>query len=88
MVNADGTRGGRWTIDDVCSLAQKRGFSTQMEQVEFWAVMCMMAADYGEVMKHYGMNSPELYADLARAWMNDPDAVEDKTREYLLHVVQ
>lgn len=87
LIGADGTRGGRWSMEDVRSLAEKRGYTTEAEMVEFWVVINMLRADYGEVMKHYGVSSPDLYADMARAWINDPDAVEDKAGKYMEHVL-
>ena len=88
LLGADGTRGGRWSMQDVRSLAEKRGYTTEAEMIEFWAVMNMLRADYGEVMKHYGVNSPELFADMAKAWINDPDAVDDKASKYLDWIVR
>lgn len=85
---ADGTRGGRWSLDETRSLAQKRGYTTEMEQVEFWAVINMLHADFCEVAKHYNVSSAEFFADLAKAWINDPDAVDDKAEKYLEWIVQ
>lgn len=88
LIGADGTRGPRWTMADVRSLAEKRGYTTEAELIEFYAVINMLRADYAEVAKHWGVNNAEFFADMARAWINDPDAVEDKAAAYLDNVVR
>lgn len=85
---ADGTRGGRWSMEEIRSLAQKRGYTTELEMVEFWAVINMLHADFCEVAKHYNVSSAEFFADLAKAWINDPDAVDNKAEKYLEWIVQ
>lgn len=83
LIGADGTRGPRWSMADVRSMAEQRGYTTEAEQVDFWAVINMLRSDFCEVAKRYSVNSPEFFADLARAWINDPDAVEDKAAQYM-----
>lgn len=88
LLGADGTRGARWSMADVRSLAEQRGYTTEAELVTFWAVMNLLRADFAEVAKHWGVNNAEFYADMARAWINDPDAVEDKAGAYLEYIVR
>lgn len=88
LIGADGTRGPRWTMDEVRSLAEKRGYTTEAEIIEFWTVINMLRADYSEVAKHYGVYSPEFFADLTKAWINDPDAVEDKAAVYMDYIAK
>lgn len=88
MLGADGTRGPRWSMEDVRSLAEKRGYTTEDELVTFWTIMNMLRADYCEVAKYYGVSSPEFFADMARAWINDPDAVRDKAGRYMEYIAQ
>jgi hypothetical protein len=49
---------------------------------EFWAVMNMMASDYGATMAKHGADKPEVWADMADAFIKDPDAEGDKVGRY------
>lgn len=47
------------------------------------------AATAREVAKKYGLGgNAEFYADMAHAWLDDKDAVEDKAAAYYCYVVQ
>ena len=53
------------------------------------AIMCAMYSDFCEVAKKYGLGgNAEFYADMAHAWLDDKDAVEDKAAAYYCYVVQ
>ena len=39
-------------------------------------------ADYFEVAKMFGVDNIDFYAAVAKAWLCDEDAAEDKTRQY------
>lgn len=83
MVNADGTKGGHWSISDTSNLGRP-------DDVPDWkwnVAMNMMYSDYSEVAAKYGVGTARFFADLARAFLDDPDAVEDKLGKYYLHVV-
>ena len=82
--------GGKWRMDDVKLFAQKAGFPHEGEKfVEFWAVMNAMYADYFDVAKKYGMaGNPEFFADMAKAFIHDKDAVEDKVSAYYNCIVK
>ena len=43
-------------------------------------------ADYFEVAKMFGVDNIDFYAAMAKAWLCDEDAAEDKTRQYWEHV--
>lgn len=86
MENADGTRGPKWHIDQVEQLMQKRGIDC--DPVEFWAVMNSLHSDFCQVIKEHGCESVELYLDLAKAWLEDEDAVEDKAKMYFEYIVR
>ena len=75
--------GGKWAMSDVKPFAQKMGIPTDGEKFfEFYAMMNAMYADYMAVARKYGVTSPEFYAGMAKAWMDDPDAVDGKTMMY------
>lgn len=86
MKNADGTKGAKWTMEQAKPYMSQIGFKG--EEVEFWAVMNAMYSDYCAVMKRFGVDRPEVYAALAKAWLEDKDAVEDKAMMYWECIVE
>lgn len=82
-------RGPRWKPDEVKLYAQRAGFPAEGNKFyEFWAVMNAMYSDYYEVGKKYGVNNPEFYADLAKSFLNDKDAVKNKAQIYFDCIVK
>lgn len=82
-------RGGKWTMEQVKPIAQKYGVPTEGEKFyEFWAVMNAMYSDYYPVAKKYNVLTPDYFADLAMAFINDKDAVEGKTAMYYECIVE
>lgn len=85
MKNEDPARpkGPRWSMEEVKPHALKFGVETEGDElVEFWAVMNAMFSDYAGVAKRFNITSPEFYALMAKAWMDDKDAVPNKTAMY------
>lgn len=85
MKNADPEHptGAKWSKETTKSLAIKHGFNTPESQLEFWAVMNMMYSDYAEIAKKHNVSTMDFYADMAKAWMRDKDAVKHKTAAYI-----
>lgn len=85
MKNADPDHptGAKWSMETVKPLATKHGFNTPEKQLEFWAVMNMMYSDYSETAKKHNVSTMEFYADMAKSWLRDKDAVEHKTAAYI-----
>ena len=79
----DHPTGEKWTMEQIKPIATKHGFTTPDKQIEFWAVMNMMYSDYCETAKKHGVSTMDFYADMAKAWMHDKDAVENKTAAYI-----
>lgn len=50
--------------------------------------MNMMYSDYHNVFQRHGVESPDFYAEMSKAWLDDPDAKKAKTAEYFCHVVK
>ena len=80
--------GAKWSMESVKPMAMKHGFTTAEKQLEFWAVMNMMYSDYCETAKKHGVSTMDFYADMAKAWMKDKDAVENKTAAYIEYVTK
>lgn len=82
-VDTERPKGAMWQQTATDTLADKRGFDTEPEKLEFWAVINMMHSDYAKVAEKHGVDKPDFYADMAAAWMRDKDAVADKTSAYI-----
>ena len=80
MKNSDGTTGPHWSYDQATQLMTQRNLTCN--PVDFWAALCMMYSDYSKVARAYSADNPNFYADLAAAFPNDEDAVEDKIVKY------
>lgn len=88
MVNADGTRGGHWTLEQAKQIMSVKNI--QDDPIRFWVAICATYSDFCEAFKKNNVgNNLAMYVDAALAfWLNDEDAVEDKLAAYYLHVVK
>lgn len=85
MRNEDPNRptGARWSMDELKPMAQKFGIKPESDEfIEFYAMTNAMYSDYCEVAKKFNITSPEYYGMMAKAWMEDRDAVPNKTAMY------
>lgn len=81
--------GAKWTEEQVRPIATKYGIPTEGERFwEFYAVMNAMYSDYYAVAKKYNTLTPEFFADLSMAFINDKDAVENKAMTYYECIVE
>lgn len=87
MRNTDGTKGPHWTQEQTRKVMKHMGVN-DVEPHEFYAVMNAMYSDYCAVAKKFGVDRPEFYGELAKAWLMDEDAVEDKAAAYYCYVVK
>lgn len=84
MMNADGTKGGHWSIAETNTLPKPETCS----DYSWNAVMNMMYSDYCEVAMKYGVNTAEFYADMAKAFVHDPDAGKNKLAKYYNYIAR
>lgn len=80
MQNADGTKGCHWTLEQTQDVAKQRNINCDPN--DFWAVMNMMYSDYCQVAKRQSVDTPGFYADMAKAFLDDTDAVDGKAYLY------
>ena len=73
MQNADGTTGPHWTMEQTSAVADASGAGRDIPHWVFGVTMNMMYSDYYEVARKFGVNVPEFYAELARAFLMDKD---------------
>lgn len=89
MENADGSTGPHWTMDQTTAVADSLG----IREIRPWAwgvAMNMMYSDYYPVAVEFGLNRPDFYAALAKAFLLDKDGpgAEEKLLRYYTHVVR
>lgn len=75
----------KWDLAQTTAVMQARGYSHR--PCEFWAVMNMLYSDYGKMLAKYNADKPEVYADMADAWLTDPDARPHKVGRYYRDIV-
>lgn len=74
MKNEDGTRGAHFTGEQVKRACQKAEIDCEeFGEDVFCLALNMMYSDYCKVAKKYGVDVPEYYADLAKAFLRDKD---------------
>lgn len=81
--------GGKWTPEALKPFAQK--YNIPVDSPKFWEFYAMtnaMYSDYSEVVKKFGISSPEFYACMAKAFMDDRDAEPDKVARYYEYIAK
>ena len=85
MQNEDEAKpmGGKYDMEKAKAMARKVGMSTAGQRfVDFYAIVNAMYSDYHEVAMKHGVDNADFYADLAKAWLEDADAVQNKAYVY------
>lgn len=75
MKNQDGTMGEHFKKEQVAQSARQVGVNPEEFGGEhiFGLVMNMMYSDYCAVAKKFGLDRPDFYAELAKAFLHDKD---------------
>ena len=84
MKNGDGSTGEHFKAEQVEQL--RTAHCPQCDKMEFWATMNMMYSDYCEVARKMNVDKPEFYACMAKAFLMDEDAGEDKLAKYMRYI--
>lgn len=74
--------GGKWKFDEIKQYAQNYGVTGEQKVIDFFAIMNAMYSDYHKVARKFGVDKTDFYAELAKAFLDDDDAVEGKARVY------
>jgi hypothetical protein len=87
MENEDGTTGPHWSMSQTDAVANITGVN--VKPCIWHTAMNMMYSDYYGVAAKYGLDRPEFYADLAKAFLMDKDAggPEEKMAGYYHGIV-
>lgn len=88
MRTKDGRPGKRWTYDEIRQYAGNYGVSGEQKVIDFFVVLNMMYSDYCHVAKKLGVDRMDFYAGMAKAFMDDPDAVEGKLKMYREYIAK
>ena len=91
MQNADGSTGPHWTMEQTTAVAESMGIQAPVVPRWAWGVaMNMMYSDYYPVAVEFGLNRPEFYAALAKAFLLDKDGPgpEQKLMAYYEHIAR
>lgn len=83
--NTDGSHGAHWSYDMVKQLYEQHQFD-MFSPEEFYVAVNMMYADYCDVAKMMGINTVDFYVEMAKAFLCDPDAKENKLMNYIQNV--
>lgn len=87
MVNADGSKGPHWSMDQVKQFMQQKKIAE--DPVKVWLAMNAEYSDRSKVNEKHGIHNMDFYLDSAMAfWLEDKDAVDDKLAAYYEHVVK
>lgn len=69
MVNADGSHGAHWTMEQTSAAARSIGVDPESIGAAAWfAAMNMIYSDYCAVAREFGVDRPDFYARMARAF--------------------
>ena len=86
MQNADGTRGPHFSMEKAKEVMKQ--YNVDCDPTEFWVVINTLYSNYDQALKKNNASTLELYACLAKAWIEDQDAVPDKASACYTYVVR
>lgn len=78
MENDDGSMGAHWTLEQTAAVANSIG--VHVDPWIWFAALNMEYSDNFEVAQKYGLDRPEYYADLAKAFLFDKDGGGPETK--------
>lgn len=81
-MKGEGDRPGEtWTYDEIEEMAEKYDIP-EKKIPDYYAVMNMLASDYYEVAEKFDVLEDEFFVCMAKAFIEDKDAVKNKTAMY------
>ena len=80
MRNADGSKGEHWSFEESTEIMKTKNI--EANPYDFYAVLNMMYSDYCKVAHKFGANHQDFYVEMAKAFLEDKDAVDEKTVIY------
>ena len=87
MKRADGGSGEKWSLEHIRQVLARKGVTS--DPIQYWAAMNALYSDYCSVFMKAGIgDSVDFYVELAKAFINDPDAQPEKLAKYYEHIVK
>lgn len=86
MENEDGTKGPHWNMDQTKTVMAQKGI--ECDPLEFYVAINAMYSDYMPVAKKLGVNNMDFYTQMAKAFLDDKDALPDKLARYYEYIVK
>lgn len=86
MKNNDGTTGEHFKAEHAEQM--RNAHCPDCDKMEFWAAMNMMYSDYCDVAKKMNVDRPDFYAHMAKAFLMDKDAGEEKMAKYMKYIAE
>lgn len=86
MENEDGTKGPHWTMEQTKQVMAQKG--VECDPLEFFVTLNIIYSDYCGVAKKLGVNTIDFYTCMAKAFLDDKDAVDDKLSAYYTYIVK
>lgn len=84
MHNADGSTGAHYAPEKAEQL--RKAHFPEGDKWEWFVAINMMYSDYMPVAKKMGMDKEEFYCGMAKAFLEDPDAGENKLEKYMKYI--
>lgn len=88
MKDSEGNFGGKYSWAQAHQYAISKGYTSDKDIAEFYASMNAMYSDFHKAAEKYGVDKPDFYACLAKLFMDDPDAVDDKVGMYYNYIAK
>lgn len=86
MQNADETTGPHWSREKVHEIMGQYKLSYDLDT--FYAVLNSIYSNYCEALRKNKASEMSVYIDLAKAWIEDRDAVKNKASVYYSCVIK
>lgn len=74
--------GERWNYETIRQFIATKGITDKC--IDYYLAMNMAYNDYYEVAAKYGNDNEDYYFDIARAFVDDKDAVPNKVAKYFM----
>lgn len=86
MENSDKSRGEHFTMEQTERVRKNKGW--ECDPVEFWVAMNAMWSDGAQTARKFGVDKLEYWAERAKEFLDDEDAVPDKMAKYYKYIVK
>lgn len=76
----------RWSLGETTAVMSQ--YNYRHRPFVFWIVMNLLYSDYGKIFLKHNIDKPEIWADMANAFIEDQDAADDKVGRYWRDIVK